>query len=424
MNALELRAPRPVILTMAPRPSARKARLATVSRTRPVYKVLIAAFALSALVHGLWSFWPVDTLIEPEGAVLTATLTEMPPPPLPVAQPAPEVPSPGTRPTRAKPRPRAAVPPAAPAAPYVGAPDAATDVAQGAAAEARSGEDAPAVAAATAGEDSSGQLPASPVALPPRVELAYKVFLGTRGFLIGDATYRFEHDGDRYRISTVGQARGLAALLVRGTGKVESRGRITADGLRPYEFAIERGSVDRREVAFFDWDAGNVVLQDGATAPLEPPTFDPLTILWQPYFSPPGKGEQRFGLATTRKVARYKLTMQAEETIAWRRGDIVTERWHQRSDDGNTEAWFWLAPSMHYIPVKMRVTRTSRGTLEVLLDAIRADEGEAFGLTSDATDADAAAQADAEASRTVDDVTFGMPGTALPPRTTEDLRGQ
>jgi hypothetical protein len=39
----------------------------------------------------------------------------------------------------------------------------------------------------------------------------------------------------------------------------------------------------------------------------------------------------------------------------------------------STEGWFWLAPSLHYIPVKMRVTRTSRGTLEAQLAAIRTD---------------------------------------------------
>jgi hypothetical protein len=209
--------------------------------------------------------------------------------------------------------------------------------------------------------------------LPPRVDLAYKVFLGTRGFMIGDATYRFEHDGDRYRIATVGQARGLAALIVRGTGKVESRGRITAAGLKPYEFAIERGSPDRRELAYFDWDAGNVVLHDGSRAQLEPPAFDPLTILWQPYFAPPSRDDQTFSLATTRRVARYTLSLDGEETIAWPRGEVATQRWHRMSDDGRTEAWFWLAPSMHFIPIKMRITRTSRGTLEVLLDSIRTD---------------------------------------------------
>ena len=212
-----------------------------------------------------------------------------------------------------------------------------------------------------------------PVVLPPRLDLAYKVFLGTRGFMIGDATYRFEHEGDSYRISTVAQARGLAALIVHGKGKVESYGRITEHGLKPYEFAVERGSADRRETAFFDWDAGNVVLHDGKIETLEAPAFDPLTILWQPYFSPPTRDDVTFSLATTRRVARYTLSLEGEETLVWPHGEVLTQRWHRVSDDGKLEAWIWLAPSMHYIPIKMRVTRTSRGTLEVLLDSIRTD---------------------------------------------------
>src|SRR6185295_5676636 len=265
------------------------------------------------------------------------------------AEPVPAAPAKTQAPQRSrKPTPRRTAPtPALTNYTPVPAIEAAPDAAPSAVANAQEPaiSDAPVIAVPSAPVASKQT---TSVTLPPRVDLAYKVFLGTQGFQIGDATYRFEHDGDRYRIATVGQARGLAALIVRGTGKVESHGRITPNGLRPNEFAIERGSADRREVAFFDWDAGNVVLQDGATAQLEPPAFDPLTILWQPYFSPPGRGDQTFSLATTRKVARYTLTMQAEETIAWRRGDILTERWHRRSDDGVSEAWFWLAPSMHY----------------------------------------------------------------------------
>jgi len=421
MSSLELRAPPPVILTMADRSSpATSAPISAAPRVRPVRKGLLLALALSVLVHAVWTLWPVEFAPEPEGTVLTATLTEMPPPPVPRAEPTPIRSS--AAPPRARPRPRApaaAAPavevPAAREAPRADAPPASAD---------RGDVPTPPIAtdANAANEAADANRPA--VALPPRVDLAYKVFLGTRGFLIGDATYRFEHDGDRYQISTIGQARGLAALLVRGTGKVESRGRITADGLRPYEFAIERGSADRREVAFFDWDAGNVVLHDGETAPLQTPTYDPLTILWQPYFSPLGTADQTFGLVTTRKIARYTLTMQGEETIAWRRGDISTQRWYRRSDDGNTEAWFWLAPSMHYIPIKMRIARTSRGTLEVLLDSIRADEAEAFGLPSDALQADDGANAGASRQRSVDDITYGMPGSSMPALSTEELRGQ
>ena len=79
---------------------------------------------------------------------------------------------------------------------------------------------------------------------------------------------------------------------------------------------------------------------------------------------------------------------------------------------------------MHYMPIKMRVTRTSRGTVEVVLDSIRVDEGEAFGLTSDVLDADQGPHAGAPQPRSVDDITYGMPGSRMPAMRTDELRGQ
>ena len=426
MSALELDAHPGVILRMVPHPPRIAERPLPAGKPRRVRKTLLVALALSVLLHLGWTFWPVDEQVDEDTTVLQATLTEMPPPPVPAAEPVPAAPAKTQPPQRSrKPTPRRAAPTPALTSDTPGpAIEATPDAAPSAVAKAPGSAitDAPVFAAPSAPVAANQTIA---VALPPRVDLAYKVFLGTQGFQIGDATYRFEHEEDRYRISTVGQARGLAALIVRGTGKIESRGRITEHGLRPYEFAVERGSADRREVAFFDWDAGNVVLHDGGRAPLEAPAFDPLTILWQPYFSPPDKRDQTFSLATTRRVTRYTLTLQGEETIAWPRGEILTERWHRRSADGNTDAWFWLAPSMHYIPIKMRVTRTSRGTLEVLLDSIRVDDAEKFGLPADmAASAQPASESSAPTTQTGDDIVYGMPGTGLPPMRAEDLHGQ
>jgi hypothetical protein len=227
------------------------------------------------------------------------------------------------------------------------------------------------VAAAAIGPPADA-IPAGPQ-LPPRLDLAYKVFLGTQGFLIGDATYRFEHEDGDYRIVTVAQARGLAALFVHGRGVVESRGRITATGLKPAMFTIERGNADKREVARFDWERNVVTLHDSKDEPLSPLTFDPLTVLWQTYFTPPEGDVYRFSVATTRKVYHYTVTREGTDTIAWRGGSVLAQRWHRVNEENRNEAWFWLAPSMHYIPVKIRVTATRRGTVEALLDGMRSD---------------------------------------------------
>ncbi len=162
-------------------------------------------------------------------------------------------------------------------------------------------------------------------------------------------------------------------MLYPGKGRLESRGFITAAGLQPHEFSFERGSRDRREVAQFDWESGVVTLHDMKTVALELPTFDWLAIMWQYYFSPPTGGEATFSVATTRRVTRYTVTRERDETIVWGQGEIDTERWRRKSEDGSSDGYVWLAPSLHFLPVKMRYVG-SRGTFEALLDSIRVDE--------------------------------------------------
>jgi hypothetical protein len=338
-----------------------------------VRPALLVALVASLVLHAVWSLWPVQFDVVPPPEPLSVTLETMPAPPPPPVTPPAATPTPKSlpQPKRGVRAPRRVEPSPVvrEATPAIEAPSHAPVASAPPAPVAPSAVPPPPDVAIGPPRDDAK--PA--VVLPPRLDLAYKVFYGTQGFVIGAATYRFEHTGDDYRISTVAEPRGLAALLVHGRGLVESRGRITEHGLRPYEFVVERGSADKREVAYFDWDAGNVVLNGGNLVTLEPPAFDPLTILWQPYFAPPSRDPQSFTLATTRRVTRYTLTLQAEEPVVFRNTEVMTQRWYQKSDDGKTEGWFWLAPSMHYIPIKMRVTRTSRGTLEAQLAAIRTD---------------------------------------------------
>ena len=349
-------------------PPSREAR-ASAPRRWHVRPSLWAALGLSALVHVAWSLWPVDAPTTPEERPLSATLTELPPPPAPQAAAAVPKPKP-KRPPRPKP-PAPETPPAEPAAAEPAA------VAEAPPAEAPATLPEPGAAAPVEPPPPPGP-PTPDKTLPPRVDLAYKVFLGTQGFLIGEATYRFEHEGDRYRIATVAQARGLAALFIRGRGRIESHGLITPEGLRPLEFAVERGSSERREKAVFDWEVGIITLNDATTAPIELATFDPMSLMWQAYFTPPVDDVQEITVATTRRVGRHTLTREGDETIERAQGEIATERWRRMSDDGNTATTVWLAPSLRYVPVKMRVVTNYKSllgaTLEAKLDSIRVDE--------------------------------------------------
>jgi len=354
-SALSTTAAAPTLLAI----SLRLAQSKAMARTR---RALAVALVLSLVVHLALSLWPEDPSLSPESTPLTATITELPPPPAPVAVPQPK---PAAKPKSRKtsplvqPKPEAVAPAEAPAPPTT-APEAAPVAPEPAAVEER--------AEVIPGAAATGKT------LPPRVDLAYKVFWGTRGFLIGDAVYRFEHKDNRYRIATIGEARGLAALVLRGQGKLESRGLITEEGLQPSILRIERGGPDRVETAVFDWEAGMVTMHDNKTAPLDLPTFDPLSLMWQYYFTPPASDQVTVTVATPRRLVRYTITREGTETIEWPHGPIETERWHRRSEDGKTDAYIWLAPSLRNIPVKIRVSNTERGTLEVMLDSIRVDD--------------------------------------------------
>jgi hypothetical protein len=344
----------PTLLSIA----LRLAQSEAMARTR---RALAVALVLSLLVHLALTLWREEPSQTPESTPLTATITELPPPPAPVAVPEPR--------QAARPKARKTSPLVPPAPEPVASADA--PVLERAAAEA-----AP-VAEPAAVEQRAEVVPGAATTgrtLPPRVDLAYKVFWGTRGFLIGDAVYRFEHKDRRYRIATVGEARGLAALVLRGQGKLESRGLITEEGLQPSILRIERGGPDRVETAVFDWEAGMVTMHGDKTAALDLPTFDPLSLMWQYYFTPPTSDRVTVTVATPRRLVRYTISREDTETIEWPHGPIATERWHRRSEDGKTDAYIWVAPSLRNIPVKIRVSNTERGTLEVMLDSIRVDE--------------------------------------------------
>ena len=333
------------------------------SRLRP-RGILMLAFVASLLLHLAITQWDLRFSDSAEDLPpLTATISELPPPPAP-APAAPPTPKP-------KPKRNVRVASAA-SAPVVAQAEPAIEQAMAAPQDAAPEPPPPTppldepIAAATEIQPLLKQL-------PPRIDLAYRAFLGTRGFFIGDAVYRLEHSANQYKISTVGEARGLAALLFRGQGKATSEGAITASGLQPNTYSIERTNNYRRESATFDWETGMVILNDDKALPLELPTFDPLAVIWQFYFAPPGQEDAEFNIATTRKIYHYIFHHVGNETVTLPFGDVETQIWRRQTGDGGLEAQIWLAPSLHYVAVKVRLSN-DRATVEALLDSIHVDE--------------------------------------------------
>ena len=333
--------------------------------SRP-WRVLLGALVASLLAHLLVANLPQPSApaAAPEPP-LAVTLTAMPPPPVAAVKH-----------VAAKRRPKAA-PAAAVAAAVAQSPEpalSASDSTQVAvAAPGSAAQEPPAPAPTEETLPPAAPDAASPEPLPPRIELVYRGFLGTQGFFIGDAVYRLEHADNQYRITTVGEAHGLAALFLRGQGRLTSTGTITSAGLQPNLFTAERTSDGRQEAATFDWESGVVLLNDSKTAGLELPTFDPLTALWQFYFAPPEQDDAEFNVATTRGVYRSRFHRVGTEAVKLSFADVDAQVWERSGGDGHMTARVWLAPSLHNVMVKMRVSN-GRITGEALLDSIRVDE--------------------------------------------------
>ena len=96
----------------------------------------------------------------------------------------------------------------------------------------------------------------------------------------------------------------------------------------------------------------------------------PLPVLER---EPPAQDEAHFSIATTRKIYHVTFRRIGAEKITLPFGDVDTEIWKRVDGDGAIEAQVWLAPSLRYVAVKLRLSN-ARATVEGLLDSIRVDD--------------------------------------------------
>jgi len=192
-------------------------------------------------------------------------------------------------------------------------------------------------------------------ALPAHLSVAYELRSGLLG---AEATYRWDREGDGYRITGEGEAVGLFQLFVDGPIRQESVGTITAAGLRPERF-VERKPGSDTEGLEFDWPRHTVTLERGAkrkTAILADDTVDWLTMIFQLASVPPRTDGGTFPLRvyTQRKLYDFRLSVMGVEEIEIPLGKVRALHLRHVDPDDGKETDVWLGIDQHYLPVKMR----------------------------------------------------------------------
>lgn len=312
---------------------------------------LIAAVLASLGIHGVVLFVPeVDLSPHPEPITLQAEIV-LKPRAVPVQAPelaAPPAPARKPQPSRTK---------------TVRTDDAA--VAPPASAPAES--PASALGGAVSASESKDPPPAE-LALPPQGEIVFTVLRGDPPAIIGRSVQSWELRENRYRIGSVMETVGLAALLRPTRLESESRGRVVATGLAPDSFVSRRPGKDggeRVERVDFDWADGVARFGSGASAPLPIGAQDLLSFNFQlGWLSKTGE----MAIATVKKLGRYNLELVGEEFLETPIGLLRTL--HFRAP-GETTTEVWLAVDRHLLPVKIRHVDKKAESFDQLVEEIR-----------------------------------------------------
>ncbi|GAB3363913.1 MULTISPECIES: DUF3108 domain-containing protein [Giesbergeria] len=201
---------------------------------------------------------------------------------------------------------------------------------------------------------------AVPVHIPAPQRLEFDVVGQSKKFQYrATAELLWQHDGTHY------QARQEIKVLFLGSRTQSSSGTITPSGLQPLQFA-DRSR--REQVAHFDYEQGVVRFStDTPEAVLLPGTQDRLSVFIQIGALLAAAPERyrtgtRLQLATVggRSTDRWTFRIEGTETLELPSGPMSTlklQRLPRDAQDDEQQAQLWLAPSLDYLPARIRLTQ-------------------------------------------------------------------
>lgn len=241
---------------------------------------------------------------------------------------------------------------------------------------------APIVAAPVVAESKPAPAPppAPPLArrLPHRGEITYALYLGNDRLNVGRTLQSWEISGDRYRLASVSETTGLAAVFSRQRMAYESQGRLTAAGLRPERFTTERVKSGKSETAAadFNWTAASAAIGNPARSVALPAgAQDIVSFMYQLGLVPLTPGRIDLPITNGWKLERYELEIGLEELVETPFGPLRAVPVKQVRRAGQETIELWLAPAYRWLPVRIRFfNREGEPSGEQLVTEIRVSE--------------------------------------------------
>ena len=297
------------------------------------------------------------------GGGLDADAARSPPPPSPpepVSEPPLEPPSP--------PLADAAPSPAPPPAP----PSEVAPRAAAASAPAADAAESAAVAAAAAVASAASASNAVAFDWPPSTRLTYKLLGHYRGPVEGTAQVEWLRQGSRYQVHL---STAIGPVLSR---HITSEGELTANGLAPRRFDGEQKVLFRSPRRWqLRFGPEQVQLSDGKQVPTVPGVQDEASqfvqLTWlfttQPRKLRVGSAVE-MPLAISKSLQRWIYDVQGEELLRFPFGEVPSFHLKPRraATGGDLTAEIWIAPSLQYLPVRIRISDSNGNWIDLTLE--------------------------------------------------------
>lgn len=244
--------------------------------------------------------------------------------------------------------------------------------------EAKTGTDAPNASepAPTIGIGSAGYAgPLPAIKLPPSAQLQFQAKGSAKGFQYSaKAQLVFKTDGLRY------QAEQQVSAFLMGSRSQTSSGRVTPHGLAPQRFV---DNARRERSAELDTEAGRIRYSDGDDPQaVSAGVQDRLSIFLQlssmvaanPERYAPGS-TVAINVTSARSAEVWTFVVDGPETLDLPAGPTATLRLTRQPRKGQDQsAHLWLAPSLQYLPVRIRLSQSNGDFADLQLQAATVDK--------------------------------------------------
>lgn len=245
--------------------------------------------------------------------------------------------------------------------------------------EAAASEPVAAAAVTAAPAATSASAAAASFDWPPSTRLTYKLVGNYRGEIHGNARVQWVRQGARYQVHMdISLGPSFAPLMSRN---MTSDGELGEAGLVPrrYDEATKLPFQSPRRVGM-QFTPETVTLANGSTreamAGVQDTASQFVQMTWlfttQPQLLRVGNSIN-LPLALPRRMDRWTYDVLAEQRLATPVGELDTFHLKpRRADDrprGELSAEVWFAPSLQYLPVRIRIQQDAETFIDLMMDA-------------------------------------------------------